>query len=137
MKLGSTLDALRSFYSSDTQLGQVNYVATGVSPHALTTRATVNVGSGRFLLAKQVVLRVRRSAVATTAGRVRAVLSVGGTPVLMATILSNTVDASDDVVLGECPIVVGPATVTLQTEDTSTGGTCDFSLLLSYVLPAL
>jgi hypothetical protein len=137
VRFAGTLDALRSLYSSDTQFSQVSFVSIGVAPHSLTSRGSVAVPSGRFLLVKQVAMRVRRATAATTPGRVRALLSVDGTPVLMADFLGNTVDLSDSVTLGECPIAIGPATVSLQTEDTSTGGTCDYSLLLSYVMPRI
>lgn len=111
-----------------------SWAGAAVSPHSVTARLTYTVPGGRYAVVENILLRIRRAAVATTPGIVVAYLNY--VPVLQGWsaehcsvwLTTNSVnDISIICTMLSFTMITGDA-LWAYTSDSSTGGSCDYSL---------
>jgi hypothetical protein len=107
------------------------YGGDALAPHALTTRFTYTVPTGKKCYLEYGQLKVTRDG--ATATPVKAgcdfpiTAGISTTPILgIASIISGTLGATDNQTLGAAIILVAAFAFTGSTFDTSTGGTCGY-----------
>jgi len=109
------------------------YNASGVAPHSLTTRWTYTVPTGKKALLEQAMTYIMRSTAATTLGW--ASLKIwyqpsGGTnrEMVYVDLYDNTVAAKTISHFSFAMVLLAGDVLTGTSADTSTGGTCNYTL---------
>ena len=129
MKLGSLAAARPALYDRNAT-SQINSGTYNVGPHALTTRITVTVATGKKLLLETLNYTVARLTAATLVGEYQAywqVTSGANSAYLVSSPLySNTVALIDRVQLATQTTIYVGETLTMATYDGSTGGTVSY-----------
>lgn len=104
------------------RIGEV-YYAVDVSPHALTTRWTYTVPTGRAALVYAAEVLAMRYTAAITVQLIEATISVIFTTAIGVFLLSNTVGDSRHAVVSQLTPLRPGDYLTGATRDSSTGGT--------------
>jgi len=107
------------------------WASINVAPHSVTTRWSYQVPSGKKALLEVVQARVTRSLAATTAGLANSSIGLipsGGTrkAIALATIRSNTLWDKEGATIGSAVALRTGDEIDYRTDDSSTGGTCDY-----------
>ncbi len=115
-----------AYYDRNPVIQDTGNFLTGAAPHALTTRASYTVPTGKKALVADTYVHVLRRTAATTALLVRA-LNVSGTFTdITARIFTNGVGDKETVVAGAGRLLLVAGSVFIRDEDLSVAGTCDF-----------
>ena len=113
------------------------YDATGVSPHSETTRDTYTLSSTEYGYVENICIYVRRNTAATTAGTFGAKVQflIGATDIVLlgfAHSTSNTVGAYDKIQFAANLYLRPGDMIRITTFDTSSGGSCDYSVYVAF-----
>jgi len=103
---------------------------TDVDPHGVTSRFSYTVPTGRRSIFRLCNAYVIRSVAASQAGRPEVCVDVAGTPIAYCELVGNVVGATDRVDFGTDLVLLSGQTLTGITMDDSTGGTCDYNLVV-------
>lgn len=132
---GGNLASGRKAYYDRNLIAQLpgTYQATGIGPHALTTRQTYSQGSTSRGIIDSLGLAAIRASAATTTGKTKVVFSDANGQILIVAQFNNlTLGTADRTTGGVGTILAGTDSVTLATSDASTGGTVDYDAGFSF-----
>jgi hypothetical protein len=133
MRTGQPIISRPAWYDRNPSSQWLGFFNNNTPPHSDTQRWTYTVPSGKKAMLEYASAYVRRSAAATTVGRVQASIRVtpsgGGVhTITIAQILTNNVGDSDRMDLGQGFLLFAGDKIEGYTEDTSTGGTVNILL---------
>ncbi len=133
MNIANPSNARDTFADRNGTTQTIFYQASGVAPHTLTTRSTYTVPAGKKSQVTRIRLAHIRSTVATTVGKVQALLSyvpavAAGLNLALVQAIATTVGAGDELNSVAFDVLLAGDTIRLQTVDASTGGAIDYDL---------
>lgn len=137
MRGGTVLPSRPVYYDRNPLATQQSYEAGAVAPHVQTTRTTYTVPTGKKAYGEYIILFLFRSAAAAPVGIANAQASYtpsGGGAANVGIIISNsnTVGATDRLVVTSFGLLAAGDVVTTSTTDSSTGGTVDYKTIQKY-----
>jgi len=111
------------------------YVAVNVSPHSVTKRVDYTCPAGKKAMVELLQAEVFRRTTATTAVMAHAdfKLTPSGGPmatILTARVVTNDIKDKDSLTMGASFMMFAGDVLEGYTEDTSTGGACDYKLCM-------
>jgi hypothetical protein len=139
MKLGSLSSARPVYYDRNPTTTSISYVAGSVAPHAETQRAVTTIASGKKAFVDSVSLSSVRTTAATVVSIQYTFAAYGagggaGTPFLIRPMFNNTVGAEGIITLGGSVAAFASDTLSLYTQDASTGGTYNYYMYVRILL---
>jgi hypothetical protein len=128
MRTGQPIIGRPAWYDRNPSSQWLSYQANNVAPHSITQRWVYTVPSGKKAILEFAACYVRRSAAATTVGRVQVDIWItpsGGSvkKISLAQLLTNNVGDMDRMDLGQSLILNAGDKIEGYSEDASTGGT--------------
>jgi len=132
MRSGQPIISRPAWYDRNPEPGWGVYFAAAVAPHALTTRWSYTVPTGKKTFLEAILCWLMRAGAAATVGRVYALIQyleggVSGPYLAYASIRTNSVGDGDSGNLGQSIIMVAGDIIRCQTSDGSTGGAVDYN----------
>lgn len=118
---------------------QSTYAASGVAPHADTERWNRSMTSTQKGMVTHAQVHLLRETVATTNGRVQAIIQVAPDGVtygqsLRADLLTNALGDKGDAILGGSIYLSPSSAIRARTEDLSTGGSILYVIDTEFIL---
>jgi len=120
--------ARKEWYDRNPIIRSMDFTSVGVAPHGDTIRASWTVATGKKAFIVSVHAGVTRQTAATTAGIFRAYVKVVGVRALDALESGNTVGDGGFGGVGYSGFAMAGDVIELHTADSSTGGTCAYSV---------
>jgi len=124
---------LLQWYDRNPVPNMIAYRANGVAPHTVTIRASYTVPAGKKAMVVFSSAMIMRATAATTVGRVHGNAGTPTAGTFDCYHKNNTVDSMVTVQNAEMIVVGAGITLSITTEDLSTGGTMDYDLSVIYI----
>lgn len=133
-QIGSVQPVARpQFYDRNPGSILIDYSATGVAPHALTVRSTYTVPVARKAYLESGEMKLNRGTrptgvLAPIRGWIKGVVSANAGTILTLVLLTSAKYKSTQASLSSQITMLPGDSITLETQDTNTGGTADLDL---------